>query len=370
MLCSPGVITARKAQQKEVNADEAPSICGQKKGINNTSCFCDSKMDSRTFCTNCLQCLPMEFCLLEGFFFQWMELSLSGLEKEHTSPELGKGNVIPLMHTMLTAQQWLGSIRLWQGCWVPAFMCFLFHVHHPGLRAGWYISVQQGQRVRGWVITEGEVHKLAKQISSSLVFSSDLHQTQLDSRQITAAQGKVIALRLQCPGQQCQVLMVLQRDRFWRCSADLHPLSFLKAAVKATLPCGRAMMDRKPVGGVQQRNRIIYKNSFTQVVAVTICSGQELYFLWVLSFCHSVFQINFDTTSVTTALKSELNVLWRSLFITTQMEREYFPFERSCQTCPVLCLLSEALWSFLRRKGDEGKKGQRPAFQNHRSETQ
>lgn len=69
MLCSPGVITARKAQQKEVNADEAPSICGQKKGINNTSCFCDSKMDSRTFCTNCLQCLPMEFCLLEGFFF-------------------------------------------------------------------------------------------------------------------------------------------------------------------------------------------------------------------------------------------------------------------------------------------------------------
>lgn len=104
MLCSPGVITARKPQQKEVNGDEVPSICGQKKGGNNTSCFSDSKMDSRTFCINCLQCLPMEFCLLEGFF-QWMEPSLFGLEKEHTLSELRKGSVIPLMHTMLTAQQ-------------------------------------------------------------------------------------------------------------------------------------------------------------------------------------------------------------------------------------------------------------------------
>lgn len=72
-----------------------------------------------------------------------------------------------------------------------------------------------------------------------------------------------------------------------------------------------------------------------------------------------MFQIDFDTTSVTMALKSELYVLRRSLFITTQTEREYFPFERSCQTCPVLCLLSEAPWSFLRRKGDGGKKGQK-----------
>lgn len=53
---------------------------------------------------------------------------------------------------------------------------------------------------------------------------------------------------------------------------------------------------------------------------------------------------------MTKALKSELNVLQRSLFRTTQTEREYFPFERSCQTCPVLCLLSEAPWSFCGRK--------------------
>lgn len=138
------------------------------------------------------------------------------------------------------------------------------------------------------------------------------------------------------------------------------PFVFLKAALKATLPYGREVMDRKPVG-VEQRNVIIYKSSLAQVATGTlkICSGQELHFLWVLSFCQSVFQIDFDTTSVTTALKSELNVLWRTLFITTQMEREYFPFERSCQTCPGLCLLSEALWSFLWRKGDEGKKGQK-----------
>lgn len=131
-----------------------------------------------------------------------------------------------------------------------------------------------GQRLRGWVLTEGEVHKLAKQISSSLVFSSDLHQTQLDSRQITATQGKGITLG-QCLGQHCQVLMMLQRDRFWRCSADLHPLSFLKAALKPTLPWGRAMMDRKLVGGVQKRNLIVYKSSLTQVATgtLTICSG-------------------------------------------------------------------------------------------------
>lgn len=53
---------------------------------------------------------------------------------------------------------------------------------------------------------------------------------------------------------------------------------------------------------------------------------------------------------MTKALKSKLNVLQRSLFITIQTEREYFPFERSCQTCPVLCLLSEAPWSFFGRK--------------------
>lgn len=89
----------------------------------------------------------------------------------------------------------------------------------------------------------------------------------------------------------------------------------------------------------------------------------------MLSFCQSVFEINFDTTSVTTALKSELNALRRSLFITTQMEREYFPFERSCQTCPVLCLLSEAPWSLFRRKGDEGKKGQKQSGREEPSKT-
>lgn len=81
-----------------------------------------------------------------------------------------------------------------------------------------------------------------------------------------------------------------------------------------------------------------------------------------------MFQISFDTASVTKALKSELNMLQRSLFTTAQTEREYFSFERFCQTCPVLCLLSEASWSFFRRKEcywmEERKGDNRPAGNN------
>jgi len=47
------------------------------------------------------------------------------------------------------------------------------------------------------------------------------------------------------------------------------------------------------------------------------------------------------------------------------MDREYFSFERSCQTCPALYLLLEALWSFFRRKEcywmEERKDGNNPA---------
>lgn len=105
MLCCPGVITARKLQQKEVNADNVPSICGQKKGGKSTSCFPDSKMNSRTFCINCLQCLPVEFCLLEGFFKVDGAVSIWLGEEANTLPELGKGNVMPGEHNMLTALQ-------------------------------------------------------------------------------------------------------------------------------------------------------------------------------------------------------------------------------------------------------------------------
>lgn len=55
-----------------VNVDNVPSVCGQKKKgrrFCNTSCFSGSKVDSRMFCTNCLQHLPVGFCL-SGFFFQ------------------------------------------------------------------------------------------------------------------------------------------------------------------------------------------------------------------------------------------------------------------------------------------------------------
>lgn len=92
----------QKATAKGGKCINVPSICGQKKGEKSTSCFSHSKMDSRTFCTSCVLYLPVEFCILEGFF-KWMEPSLFGLEKEHTLPELGKGSVMPREHNMLTA---------------------------------------------------------------------------------------------------------------------------------------------------------------------------------------------------------------------------------------------------------------------------
>lgn len=138
LLCSPGVITARKLQQKEVNADNVPSICGQKKGEKKAlPAFLTARWTPEHSAS--IVCMSTCGVLPSGWgFFKWMEPSVFGLEKEHTLPELGKANVMPREHNMLTALQWLGSIQLWQGCWVPAFMCFLFHVQHPGIRAGWY----------------------------------------------------------------------------------------------------------------------------------------------------------------------------------------------------------------------------------------
>lgn len=102
MLSSPGVVIARKPQQKEVNADNVPSICGQKKGKKALPAFLSARWtpehSALTVCSVCL----WSFAFWRAFF-KWMKAFLFGLEKEHTLPELGKGNVMPREHNMLTA---------------------------------------------------------------------------------------------------------------------------------------------------------------------------------------------------------------------------------------------------------------------------
>lgn len=82
----------RKLQEIEVNLDNMPPVCGKKKKkFSNTSLFYWNKVDSRKFCTDCLQHFPV------GFFWRVrMEAAVLGLGKENSLPEFGKGNVMPM----------------------------------------------------------------------------------------------------------------------------------------------------------------------------------------------------------------------------------------------------------------------------------